>query len=107
MLTGPRSERHHRSGDIVMRRAAVAVTCVWVLWTQTRISGPAPPIRDVWQIVDTFPTQAACESARVAIDPPAANRPAANPPEAKPETARSSSTRYVCFPDTLDPRATP
>ena len=87
----------------------MAVISAWVLWTQTRISGPSLPIRDAWEIMDTFTTQAACDAARVAIDPPAANppptanRPTANPPDA----ARAVTTRYVCFPDTLDPRATP
>jgi len=83
------------------------MTCAWVLWTQTRISGPSLPIRDSWEVVDTFTTQAACEAARVAIDPPAPNRPAVNLPPAKPDAARPAATRYVCFPDTLDPRATP
>jgi hypothetical protein len=89
------------------KRMAALVTCAWVLWTQTRISGPNPPVRDLWEIVDTFTTQATCESARVAIDPPAANQPALNLPATKPEMGRSAPTRFVCFPDTLDPRATP
>ena len=73
------------------------VVCAWVLWTQTRTSGSGLPVTDAWDIVETFETQAQCELARVAIDPPGA----------KPEIARPFRTRYVCFPDTLDPRATP
>lgn len=79
------------------RHKLLIVAWAWVLWSQTRTSGPELPVTDAWNIVDTFATRAACEQARVAIDPPAA----------RPEDARPFKTRYVCFPDTLDPRATP
>jgi hypothetical protein len=79
------------------RQTLAVLAYAWVLWTQTRTSGPGQPVTDAWDIVDTFETQAECESARVAIDPPAA----------KPEVRRPFRTRYVCFPDTQDPKATP
>lgn len=78
------------------RHILVVVTCAWVLWVQTRVSGPEQPIKDAWAIVDTFETQEDCHRARVAIRPPTTAE--------KDPTFR---TRYVCFPDTLDPKATP
>ena len=78
-------------------RTLAVLVGAWVLWAQTRTSGPTQPVTDVWDIVDTFETQAECESARVAIDPPVAG----------PKVSRLVRTRYVCFPDTQDPRATP
>jgi hypothetical protein len=79
------------------RRALAAMACAWVLWAQTRTSAPGRPITDAWDIVDTFKTQEECERARLAIAP---RREA-------PDPGRSFTTRYVCFPDTLDPQATP
>jgi hypothetical protein len=73
-----------------------ALAGAWVLWTQTRTSEPPSPITDAWAIMETFETQAECERARAAIDPPGG-----------PEAGRLRRTYYVCFPDTLDPRATP
>jgi hypothetical protein len=72
------------------------LACAWVLWAQTRTSGPGSPVTDDWDIVDTFKTRAECELARVAVDP-----------SPVPELSRPFRTRYVCFPDTQDPRATP
>jgi hypothetical protein len=80
------------------RRGLLALAWAWVLWTQTRTSGPAQPVTDAWSIVDTFETRADCESARRALDPPGGDGEAA---------ARTFRTRHVCFPDTLDPQATP
>ena len=69
------------------------VVYAWVLWAQTRTGGPPQPIMDTWQVVSTFETLEECERARVTFDP----NPDAWPRE----------PRYVCFPDTLDPQATP
>jgi hypothetical protein len=71
--------------------------CAWVLWVQTRTSPPGQPVKDAWDIVDTFANQKECERARVTIEPPTAEGRARLP----------SRTRYVCFPDTHDPQATP
>ena len=79
------------------RHMLAMVACAWVLWVQTRTSGPDQPVKDAWDIVDTFETQEDCHRARVAIRPPTAT-------EGKVPAFR---TRYVCFPDTLDPKATP
>jgi len=79
------------------RRVLAMLVYAWVLWVQTRTSEPQHPITDAWEIVDTFRTQEECERARVAIGPPAVT----------PEVTPRGGTRYVCFPDTLDPRATP
>ena len=77
------------------------MVAAWTLWAQTRVSPPGMPIEDRWEVLDTFPTQAACEAARVAVDPlPAQRQDAAAAEPLK-------GTRYVCFPDTVDPRATP
>lgn len=83
--------------DSAKRRILAVVVSAWVLWAQTRTSGTKLPVRDAWDIVDTFSTHEECERARVTIDPLAA----------KPEAAPAVRTRYVCFPDTLDPKATP
>jgi hypothetical protein len=81
-----------------MKRLTLALgLCAWVLWVQTRTSGPGQPVTDAWHIVDTFPNQQECERARVTIEPPTAEG-RARPP---------IRTRYVCFPDTHDPQATP
>jgi hypothetical protein len=81
-----------------MKRRTLAVTaCVWVLWAQTRTSGPRLPVTDAWDIVDTFETREECERARVVIEQPTV----------KPVAGWPLRTRYVCFPDTLDPQATP
>jgi hypothetical protein len=80
-----------------MKWRVAVLTCAWVLWTQTRTSGTRLPVTDAWDIVETFKTQADCERARVTIDPPVG----------RPEITRPFKVRYVCFPDTLDPRATP
>ena len=79
------------------RRELAVLAFAWVLWAQTRTSGPGSRVTDAWDIVETFKTRAECERARVAIDPP---------PD-RPEVSGPFKTRYVCFPDTLDPRATP
>lgn len=79
------------------RRTLAVVACVWVLWAQTRISAPRQPVADDWGIVDTFRTREECERARVAVEPQIVT----------PEAMLPFRTRYVCFPDTLDPRATP
>jgi hypothetical protein len=79
------------------RRALAVMVCAWVLWAQTRTSGPGQPVTDAWDIVDTFRSQEECERARANIEPPMV------PPRA----AQTFATRYVCFPDTLDPQATP
>jgi len=78
-------------------RELAMLTCVWVLWAQTGTSGPGSPVTDAWDIVETFETRVECERARVAIDPS----------PAPPEVNRPFTTRFVCFPDTVDPRATP
>jgi len=79
------------------RRAAALAAYAWVLWAQTRTSGPHQPVKDAWEIVDTFGTQEECERARVALAPLTERAEAAWP----------FRPRYVCFPDTLDPKATP
>jgi hypothetical protein len=79
------------------RRTLAVVAYAWVLWAQTRTSGPEKPVTDAWDILDTFRTQEDCERARVTIDPPTV----------RPEAVPRGWTRYVCFPDTLDPKATP
>ena len=79
------------------RHTLVVLAYAWALWAQTRTSGPGQPVTDAWDIVDTFRTQEECERARVTIDPPMP----------KAEAVRPFRVRYVCFPDTLDPKATP
>ena len=79
------------------RQTLAVVTCAWVLWVQTRTSGPGEPIRDAWEIVDTFDSQEDCERARATIKPNT-DRGHELPP---------GGSRYVCFPDTHDPKATP
>jgi hypothetical protein len=79
------------------RQALAVVAYAWVLWAQTRTSGPRQPITDAWEIVETFGTREDCERARLTLEPPTV----------KPGAAWPLGTRYVCFPDTLDPQATP
>lgn len=81
------------------RRGLAVLASAWVLWTQTRTSPPDRPPTDAWDVVETFATQAECESARLVVDPPA--------PEPRGEPGAPFRTRRVCFPDTLDPAATP
>ncbi|HXJ83459.1 MAG TPA: hypothetical protein VMS64_32835 [Candidatus Methylomirabilis sp.] len=79
------------------RRTLAVIACAWVLWVQTRTSGAGQPVRDAWEIVDTFGSQEDCERARVTI----------KPNTDKGEELPPARSRYVCFPDTLDPKATP
>jgi len=53
----------------------------WVLWQQTRLSGP--PAIDHWDIQEVFETKETCERAKAPTSP---------------------ATRDICYPDTVDPR---
>jgi hypothetical protein len=68
--------------------------CAWVLWAQTRTWWPKPPATDQWDIVEVFETKGACE----------ARRPKTNSHGFDEQTRISTATRYVCYPETMDPR---
>lgn len=91
--------RGRPAGRLARGRVLAALAWAWVLWAQTRMSPPGLPVKDAWEIVETFATRAACEAARVVIQPPR--------PRSETEQRPTPRTRYVCYPDTLDPQATP
>jgi hypothetical protein len=59
------------------------------MWTQR------PPATDLWEIVETFEKKTECESAR-----------SHNPTTSWDDQMQKASfaRRYVCYPDSLDPR---
>src|SRR5438046_1937098 len=50
--------------------ATATAECAWVLWEQQRTWRQQPPATDVWNIVDTFETKAACETGRAGFRDP-------------------------------------
>ena len=76
--------------------ATATAECAWVLWEQQRTWRQQPPATDVWNIVDTFETKAACETGRAGFRDPLS--------WSDDVTKTFTGTRHVCYPDTVDPR---
>jgi hypothetical protein len=74
--------------------------CAWVLWQQTISDNPAAPPDGFWTPRDSFTTNRPCALMAESMN----GKPA--PPEGRRgPTGFRSTTFFVCFPDTLDPRA--
>ena len=79
-------------------RTALVVLLVpaWLLWSQQRTWGPRSPATDAWDIVEAFETKGDCEARRAALGEAVV--------QSEPPSSATVATRYVCYPDTVDPR---